>query len=85
MSWSWGLRKKAKDWADYLAEENLFIHEKEDPGNLYLSPGKPAEPCAAAVKAFYTEEKLYDYRKPEQFMGAEHFTQVKKTIRARVF
>lgn len=76
VSWSWGLRKKAKDWADYLAEKNLFVHEKKDPGNLFLSAGKPAEPCTAAVKAFYTEEKLYDYRKPEQFKGAGHFTQV---------
>ena len=70
--------RKARTWAIYLAKNNLFIHEEKqkDQGNLFLSPGKPREPCAAAVKLFYTEEKKYDYKKPEVINGAGHFTQV---------
>lgn len=59
-----------------MAKNNLFIHEAKDPGNLFLSAGKPDEPCARAVKLFYAEEKNYDYKKPEVFKGAGHFTQV---------
>ena len=68
--------RKARTWAMHLAKNNLFDHDKDDPGNLYISPGKPPEPCAAAVKLFYTEEKKYDYKKPEVINGAGHFTQV---------
>jgi len=63
-----------------LADNNLFDHEKKDPGNLFLSPGTPDEPCARAVQLFYTEEKNYDYRTPEFFKGAGHFTQVEFTF-----
>lgn len=70
------LYKKARRWAVYLANKNLFIHEKKDPGNLFLSAGKPKEPCTMAVQLFYTEEKNYDYNDPEDFKGAGHFTQV---------
>ncbi|KAL9983950.1 hypothetical protein ACROYT_G006199 [Oculina patagonica] len=76
VTWSYRMFIKARTWALYLAKNNLFIHEKEDPGNLFLSAGKPDEPCARAVKLFYAEEKNYDYRKPEVVKGAGHFTQV---------
>jgi len=76
VTWSIKLFKKARSWAIHLADNNLFDHEKKDPGNLFLSPGTPDEPCARAVQLFYTEEKNYDYRTPEFFKGAGHFTQV---------
>lgn len=76
VTWSNMLYKKARRWAVYLADNNRFIHEKKDPGNLFLSAGKPTEPCTRAVQLFYTEEKNYDYKTPEVFKGAGHFTQV---------
>ena len=76
MTWSNKLYKKARTWAVYLASNNLFIHEEKDPGNIFLSAGKPKEPCTRAVQLFYAEEKNYDYKTPEVFEGAGHFTQV---------
>ena len=64
-------------WADYLARHNKFEHDWEDPGNLFLSPGRPSIPCEQAVKLFYQEEKNYDYSKPRYYPKAAHFTQVK--------
>lgn len=76
MTWSTKLYKKARTWAVYLASNNKFVHEEKDPGNIFLSAGKPKEPCARAVQLFYAEEKNYDYKTPEVFEGAGHFTQV---------
>lgn len=59
-----------------MADNNKFIHEEKDPGNLFLSAGQPKEPCARAVQLFYAEEKNYNYTTPEKFKGAGHFTQV---------
>ncbi|KAJ7392470.1 CRISP [Desmophyllum pertusum] len=76
VTWSFQLLKKAKNWANYLAENNLFKHESSNQGNLYLSSGQPKEPCAEAVMLFYGEEKNYDYKKPGATKSAGHFTQV---------
>ena len=33
-----------------------------------------------AVKLFYSEEKYYNYKKPQYYKAAGHFTQVKTKI-----
>ena len=78
VTWSQRLWTQAKKWADYLARNNKFHHESSNPGNLFLSPGQPADPCARAVKYFYLEEKYYNYKKPQYYRAAGHFTQVRK-------
>lgn len=59
-----------------MAKENKFQHEPKQPGNLFLSPGQPIDPCATAVKYFYMEEKYYNYSNPHFSLRTGHFTQV---------
>ena len=66
----------ATDWANYLAENNLFKHSSKRPGNLFMAPYKPREYCTEALKWMYTEEKLYNYSRPGYQPRAGHFTQV---------
>ena len=93
LTWDNNLAKGAKDWAKYLANNNLFKHASNiQPGeNLYLSgSNKPDEPCTAATKAFYAEVKNYDFNKPGFSGKTGHFTQVNpcysgKTKQSEIF
>ncbi|XP_015755316.1 PREDICTED: Golgi-associated plant pathogenesis-related protein 1-like isoform X2 [Acropora digitifera] len=76
VTWSDNLWLQAKTWAEYLAKENKFQHDPKQPGNLFLSPGQPIDPCATAVKYFYMEEKYYNYSNPHFSLRTGHFTQV---------
>ena len=79
MTWNDDLAKGAQTWADILAQNNTFEHEKGiHPGeNLYLS-GKPLpkESCTEATQLFYGEVKHYDFNKPGFSVKTGHFTQV---------
>ena len=76
--WSDALRREAENWANKLAEKNENKHEsgKASSDSLWVSGNYPLEPCTEATKAFYEEEKFYDYKKPAWSWKAGHFTQV---------
>ena len=78
VTWSKSLQKEAEDWVKYLAENNTFEHSKKNPGNLYLShPNEyPEEYCSDAIQWFHSEEKFYNYDKPDYSQTAGHFTTV---------
>ena len=78
MTWNDILAEGAENWANHLAQNNLFEHANNiEPGeNLYLSGSVPEEPCTAATKLFYGEVKDYDFSKPGFSSNTGHFTQV---------
>ena len=78
VEWSERLEKKAKDWANELAENNKFKHSPSSDENLYMSSGfQPTEYCTTAVTRMYeSEEKRYNYSRPGWAAKYGHFTMV---------
>ncbi|XP_074614407.1 ectin-like [Acropora palmata] len=79
VTWDPALANDAKKWANYLAANNLFRHDRNRRNqgeNLYLSSKKPANPCIVATQRFYDEVKYYNFNKPGFSSRTGHFTQV---------
>ncbi|XP_067038078.1 Golgi-associated plant pathogenesis-related protein 1-like [Acropora muricata] len=79
VTWDPVLANDAKKWANYLAANNLFQHDRNRRNqgeNLYWSSKKPANPCIVATERFYDEVKYYDFNKPGFSSRTGHFTQV---------
>ncbi|XP_015768451.1 PREDICTED: venom allergen 3-like [Acropora digitifera] len=79
VKWDPALANDAKKWANYLAANNLFQHDRNRRNqgeNLYLSSKKPANPCIVATQRFYDEVKYYNFKKPGFSSRTGHFTQV---------
>ena len=85
VTWSMSLQKEAEDWANYLAENNLFQHSKKNPGNLYMDVVKRPEICSDAIWWFHNEEKYYNYSNPRYVFKAGHFTAVSHEHRNHVY
>ena len=95
LKWSAELTRDAQDWANYLAATNLFEHDatarpKGQGENLYYitypkrlcdhgEKGPDCLSCGDIVKAWYDEERDYDYVTGEAkvaFAPILHFTQI---------
>jgi len=83
VTWDPVLANDAKKWANYLAANNLFQHDRNRRNqgeNLYWSSKKPANPCIVATQRFYDEVKYYDFNKPGFSSRTGHFTQVRNFV-----
>ena len=83
VTWDPALANDAKKWANYLAANNLFQHDRNlrnQGENLYWSSKKPANPCIVATQRFYDEVKYYNFNKPGFSLRTGHFTQVRNFV-----
>ncbi|XP_028391024.1 uncharacterized protein LOC114515905 [Dendronephthya gigantea] len=79
ITWSAQLASDAQKWADELAKNNTFEHDKNRGSqgeNLYASSGDSQNSCERATTAFYNEIKDYDFDNPGFSADTGHFTQV---------
>ncbi|CAF1187536.1 unnamed protein product [Didymodactylos carnosus] len=74
------LNSVAQEYAEYLAQNNLFQHSNHQGmgENLYMTSttGQLSQNGADAVTSWYNEIHLYNYDKPGFSMSTGHFTQV---------
>ncbi|CAF1036049.1 unnamed protein product [Didymodactylos carnosus] len=74
------LNSVAQEYAQYLAQNNLFQHSNHQGmgENLYMTSttGQLSQNGADAVTSWYNENQLYNYDNPGFSMSTGHFTQV---------